>query len=102
MKKDLNKSEVSHMNIFTGFLLVVCVLFYIYKIILAIIRYKNIIKNKSKDIKLINCNIDKRFHSSPSFDFPNVQSELDIKILNSGSNPCDEQDKIQVKQYCKY
>lgn len=90
------------MGIFTGFLLVICVLFYVYKAILAVMRCKNKINDSDKDIKLINWNLDARFHSTPSFDFPNIQSESDLKILNSGSNPCDVQEEIQVKQYCKY
>ncbi len=91
------------MNIFTGFVLIICTLFYTYKIIIRIIRYKKELLEKEKEnVKLINFDFDKRFHSSPSFDFPNVQSEADLKILNSGSDPCDKQDEIKVKQYCKY
>lgn len=91
------------MNIFTGFLLIICSLFYAYKTIIRIIRYKKELLEKDKNnVKLINIDFDKRFHSSPSFDFPNVQSESDLKILNSGSDPCGKQDEIKVKQYCKY
>lgn len=91
------------MNLFTGILLIICVIFSIYKSVLRIIRYREKIMKKSEDdIKLVNINFDKRFHSSPTFDFPNVQSESDLKILNSGSDPCDKQEEIQVKEYCKY
>lgn len=102
MNRDRNRIEVEHMGIFTGFLLIICVLFYVYKAVLAVMRYKNKINDSDKDIKLINWNLDARFHATPSFDFPNIQSESDLKILNSGSNPCDVQEEIQVKQYCKY
>lgn len=90
------------MNIFSVFLLIISIIFTAYKLILSIIRHIKKTHNKSFDIKLVNCDFDKRFHSSPSFDFPNIQSESDLRILNSGSDPCDKQEEIQVKQYCRY
>lgn len=90
------------MNTFTLILLIVCILFSFYKIIMRFLRI--FIAKKSCDNhveftvnQVNNCNL-----SSPSYDFPNIQSEVDIKIINSGPDLCDEQDSIEVKQYCKY
>lgn len=93
------------MNTFTGLLLIVCALFTVYKIYIKIkrIRYiSNMQKNIKKNINLIDVHIDERIHSSPSYDFPNVQPETDMKIVNSGPDLCSKQSELNVKHYCKY
>ncbi len=90
------------MSIFTGILLLVCTLFSIYKIIL---RYsKRTSKCEKKIDGVLSCNeeVDWRFHSTPRFDFPNVQSEADLRILNSGRDLCEEQKEIDVRHFCEY
>lgn len=89
------------MSIFTGILFIICSLFALYKIVINFIQNR---KNSKKNNNIINAEnfVDLRVHSLLSFDFPNVQSEADMKIVNSGPDLCKVQDEIQVKQYCKY
>ena len=54
-------------------------------------------------LKIKESNIDMRFYSTPSFDFPNVQSELDLRCLDFGQHCLNEtRNELQVTQYCKY
>lgn len=90
------------MSIFTGILLIICILFTIYKTIKTI-KFFSIQKKKKFPTTIIEkTSFDSRFHSLPSFDFPNTQSEADMKIVNSGPDLCEKQDEIKVKEYCKY
>lgn len=93
------------MDIFTLLLLVVCTLFGIYKIIYKLISKYLIKKRENVHIALKSIKkeqVDLQYYSTPSFNFPNVQSEADMKILNSGPDICEKQGEIDVKQYCKY
>ena len=50
-------------------------------------------RKKSKSttrVKIKESNIDMRFYSTPSFDFPNVQSELDLRYLDFGQHCLNE------------
>lgn len=90
------------MSIFTGILFVVCVIYAFYRTIIKMKNYVNKNTSETKDVVINNGFIDMRFHSVPNFDFPNVQSESDLKITNSGPDLSVEPSKIKVKQYCKY
>ncbi|MCM1498174.1 MAG: hypothetical protein NC124_06870 [Clostridium sp.] len=90
------------MSIFTGILLIICTLFTIYKVIKTIKFFTMQKKKKFPTTIIEKTFFDSRFHSSPSFDFPNTQSEADMKIINSGPNLCEKQNAIEVKEYCKY
>ncbi len=95
------------MSVFTGILFAVCVVFGIYKMCFKLYKRKQKLGQEKYGRKDINItfsspSVDLRFYSKPTFDFPNIQSELDLKILNSGLNLCEEQSEILVKPYCKY
>lgn len=57
-------------------------------------------KKKSKSttkVKIKESNIDMRFYSTPSFDFSNVQSELDLRCLDFGQHCLNEtRNELQV------
>ena len=68
------------MNTFTLILLFVCILFCFYKIIMRLLRIFIAKKSCDNHVELTvnhvnNCNL-----SSPSYDFPNIQSEV-LKLL---------------------
>lgn len=90
------------MSIFTGILFIVCVLYGSCRFFTKI--KSHIEKNTSKTTHIIvkDNSIDMRFHSVPNFDFPNVQSESDLRITNTGPDLNTELSEIEVKQYCKY
>lgn len=92
------------MNAFTTALLTVCTIFSLYKAYLRIKRFFKKCKSQkmSPVVETTKIKIDNRFYSYATFDFPNVQSESEMKIMNSGPNPDIKQEKISVKQYCKY
>ncbi len=46
--------------------------------------------------------IDEKFYSTLVFDFPNVQSEEELKILNSGPDLQKEQFELEVEHYCNF
>lgn len=90
------------MSIFTGILFIVCTIFTIYKTIMTI-KYFSTKKRKNISAIIVEkSSYDSPCHSSPSFDFPNTQSEADMKIINSGPDLCEKQEVIRVKEYCKY
>lgn len=90
------------MNIFTTILLILCIIFSIYKLIFRLIHHFNNASNERMNIEIVNSNDNVHTHSSVSFDFPNIQSETDMEIINSGSDLCEKQEKIVVKEYCKF
>lgn len=90
------------MNTFTEILLIVCIVFGLYKVIMRLSRFFTAKKSCVNHVEFIDNHVNNCNLSSPSYDFPNIQSEVDIKIINSGPDLCDEQDNIEVKQYCKY
>lgn len=100
----MNYKGVNYMNTFTTILLTVCTIFSLYKVYLWIKRFlkKRESEKMSTVVETKRSKIDNRFYSYASFDFPNVQSESEMKIMNSGPDPDIKQKKICVKQYCKY
>lgn len=90
------------MDIFTTILLIICIIFAIYKLIFRLIHHFKDSSKDSMNIEITNSKINMHTHSSVSFDFPNVQSETDMEIINSGSDLCKKQKKIVVKEYCKF
>lgn len=80
--------------------LVLCVIYMVYRIILYIIRSRK--NNKCDDKIAVKKNtLDERFYSTPSFDFPNTQSELELKDIDCSSEPIIS-GKLEMKDYCKY
>ena len=76
------------------------VAFAIYRIRIYFVKKKS--KSTTK-VKIKESDIDMRFYSTPSFDFPNVQSELDLRCLDFGQHYLNEtRNELQVTQYCKY
>lgn len=91
------------MDIFTTILIIICVLFAVYKLICRMVHHFNNLSKKRTNIEIADSgNINIHTYSHVSFDFPNVQSETDMEIINSGSNLCDKQEKIIVKEYCEF
>lgn len=90
------------MSIFTGILFIVCVLYASYRIIIKTKNYVNRNVPSNNNIVINNVSIDMRFHSAPNFDFPNVQSESDLRIANTGPDLSAEPSELKVKQYCNF
>ena len=83
--------------------IIVLIMFFIFAI------YKFIKFNNRKSIEKNNKNIinkeitlDKRLYSTPSFDFPNVQSKRELKDIDFTSGFLDNPSKIKITQYCKF
>ena len=83
--------------------IIVLIMFFIFAI------YKFIKFNNRKSIEKNNKNIinkeitlDKRLYSTPSFDFPNVQSERELKDIDFTSGFLDKPSEIKITQYCKF
>lgn len=81
-------------------ILALCVIYLVYRIISNIIRSSQ--NSKCDDKVAVEKNtFDERFYSTPSFDFPNIQSELELKDINYSSEPMIH-GELEVKHYCKY
>ena len=87
------------MSTFSGIILIVCIVFAVYRARKYFLR-----ENRKETVTaIIKENIiDRRFYSTPSFDFPNVQSELDIKFIDFSSGLIETCHELKVTQYCKY
>lgn len=98
---------VTYMSVVSSILLVFIIIFAIYKIVFFYYihrKNKGIYKNGSISEKpKINTdkNIDMMLYSTAKFDFNNSQSDMEIRINNSGQDN-DDYDEIVVKQYAKY
>lgn len=45
---------------------------------------------------------DRKGYSTELFDFPVVQSKMDMKLIDFDSNVSKEYKELNVTQYCKY
>ena len=75
------------------------VAFAIYRIRIYFLK-KNSKSNRKVEIK--ESNLDRRFYSTLSFDFPNIQSKVDMKFIDFSSNLAKQHTELEVAQYCKY
>lgn len=47
-------------------------------------------------------NVNLKYYSTPTFDFPNIQSELDLKIINSGTGFEKKRNDYPIRHYCNF
>ena len=91
------------MSTLSGIILIVCILFAIYRIKTYFSRKNNKEIDKGTCNAIIKeINIDEKCYSKPSFDFPNVQPESDMRFVDFGPDLSKIRDEIKVIQYCKY
>lgn len=86
------------MDILSIVLLVPVAIYFVYGI--SIIRGRHDSKCDDEIAEEKNT-LDERFYSKPSFDFPNIQSESELKDIDCSSEP-EIPEKLEVKDYCKY
>lgn len=81
---------------------IVLIMFFIFAIY-KFRKFKNR-QSREKDNKNIikEITLDKRLYSTPSFDFPNVQSERELKDIDWASGFPDKPSEIKITQYCKF
>lgn len=82
---------------------IVLIMFFIF----AIYKFRKFMNRKSiekdnKNIIIKEITLDKRLYSTPSFDFPNVQSERELKDIDFASGFPDKPSEIKITQYCKF
>ena len=88
------------MSTFSGIIFIICIIFAVYKAIKYFLREN---KKETPTVIIKENTIDERFYSTPSFDFPNVQSELDMKFIDFVSHNLSEiPNELEVRHYCKY
>lgn len=95
--------EANNMDILSITIIVLSVLFISIKSIIFVCLEvgKRRDKKVSISIKTLDT-IDEKFYSTLVFDFPNVQSEEELKILNSGPDLDKEQFELEVEHYCNF
>ena len=82
---------------------IVLIMFFIF----AIYKYRKFknrqsIEKDNKNIIIKEITLDKRLYSAPSFDFPNVQSQRELKDIDLASGFPDKPSEIKITQYCKF
>ena len=87
------------MTTLSSIIFIICIIFTFYQIKKYFCKDKNKVTNKHIIKK---STLDKQFYSAPSFNFPNIQSEMDMKFIDFSSNLTREHDELNVTQYCKY
>lgn len=87
------------MTTLSSIIFIICIIFTFYKIKKYFCKERNKTTNKCI-IKRVT--LDEPFYSTPSFDFPNIQSEIDMKFIDFSSNLAKEHSELNVTQYCKY
>lgn len=81
--------------------LAIFAIYFVYRIIIYIIIRSSQNSKCDDKIAVKENTLDERFYSTPSFDFPNIQSELELKDIDYGSEPIIP-GELKVKHYCKY
>lgn len=87
------------MTILSSIIFIICIIFGFYQIKKYFFKKRNKVTNEYI-IKKVT--IDKRFYSTLSFDFPNIQSEMNMKFIDFSTNLTKEHNELNVTQYCKY
>ena len=87
------------MSTFSGIIFIICIIFAIYQTRKYFLREN---RKETATVIIKENTIDKRFYSTPSFDFPNVQSELDMKFIDFSSGFIETCHELKVTPYCKY
>lgn len=82
---------------------IVLIMFFIFSIY-KFVKFKNrkSIEKNNKNIIIKEITLDKRLYSTPSFDFPIVQSERELKDIDFTSGFPDKPSEIKITQYCKF
>lgn len=83
--------------------IIVLIMFFIFAIY-KFRKFKNreSIEKDNKNIIIKKITLYKRLYSTPSFDFPNVQSERELKDIDFSSDFQDKPSEIKITQYCKF
>lgn len=88
------------MNTLSTIVLIMFFIFAIYKFR----KFKNrqSIEKDNKNTIIKEITLDKKLYSTPSFDFPNIQSERELKDIDFVSGFPDKPSEIKITRYCKY
>lgn len=64
-------------------------------------NWKGIEKDKKNNI-IKEITLNRKFYSTLSFNFPNIQPERELKDIDLVSGFSEKPSEIKIQQYCKY